>query len=246
VVIGDELGDPGVSRCAVVAEPVQGEAGAIVPPDDFWPRMREVCTRHGVLLIADEVQTGMGRTGKLWGMEHSGVAPDIMSMGKALGGAVIPIGNFIATEDVFSTMYENPYIHTTTFGGNPMATAAAIGALHATLAEDIPGQAAEKGAWLKGKLTELAGVYDDLFEEVRGVGVIIGMQFRNSDIGYAVSQGLFSRGVLIGGTLFNSLTLRMQPPAIITYEQMDKVLERLEATLADVRKLAAQGELIAN
>jgi putrescine aminotransferase len=89
-------------------------------------------------------------------------------------------------------------------------------------------------------------VYDDLFEEIRGVGVIIGMQFRNSDIGYAVSQGLFSRGVLIGGTLFNSLTLRMQPPAIITYEQMDKVLERLEATVADVRKLAAQGELIAH
>ena len=136
-------------------------------------------------------------------------------------------------------MYENPFIHTTTFGGNPMATAAAIGALHATLEEDIPGQAAEKGAYLKGKLTELAGVYDDLFEEVRGVGVIIGMQFKDSDIGYAVSQGLFSRGVLIGGTLFNSLTLRMQPPAIITYEQMDQVLERLEATLADVRKLAA-------
>ena len=188
----------------------------------------------------------MGRTRKLWGMEHSGVAPDIMTMGKHLGGAVIPIGNFIATEEVFSTMYENPYVHTTTFGGNRMATAAAIGALHATLEEDIPGQAAEKGAYLKDKLTELAGVYDDLFEEVRGVGVIIGMQFRNSDIGYAVSQGLFSRGVLIGGTLFNSLTLHMQPPAVIAYEHMDKVLERLDATLADVRVLASQGELVAH
>ena len=203
----------GFDIAAFIVEPVQGEAGAIVPPDDYFPKVREICDKWGILLIADEVQTGMGRTGKLWGMEHWGVAPDIMTMGKALGGAVIPIGNFIATEDVFSTMYENPYIHTTTFGGNPMATAAAIGALHATLEEDIPGQAAEKGAYLKGKLEELAGVYDDLFEEVRGVGVIIGMQFRNSDIGYAVSQGLFGRGVLIGGTLFNSLTLRMQPPA---------------------------------
>ena len=92
----------------------------------------------------------------------------------------------------------------------------------------------------------VAGVYDDLFKEVRGVGVIIGMQFRNSDIGYAVSQGLFSCGVLIGGTLLNSLTLRMQPPAVITYEQMDKVLERLDATLADVRVLASQGELVAH
>jgi putrescine aminotransferase len=147
---------------------------------------------------------------------------------------------------VFEAFFENPYIHSTTFGGNPMATSAAIGALHATLEEDIPGQAAKKGGYLKGKLEELAGVYPDLFEEIRGLGVIIGMQFRDADIGYAVSQGLFSRGVLIGGTLFNSLTLRMQPPAIITYEQMDTVLERLDATLADVRKLAEQGELVAH
>jgi putrescine aminotransferase len=235
----------GFDIAAFIVEPVQGEAGAIIPPDGYFPKVREICDKWGILLIADEVQTGMGRTGRLWGMEHSGVAPDIMTMGKALGGAVIPIGNFIATEEVFSTMYENPYIHTTTFGGNPMATAAAIGALHATLEEDIPGQAAEKGAYLKGKLTELAGVHDDLLEEVRGVGVIIGMQFRSSDIGYAVSQGLFGRGVLIGGTLFNSLVLRMQPPAVITYEQMDKVLERLDATLADVRVLAGKREPVA-
>jgi putrescine aminotransferase len=92
----------------------------------------------------------------------------------------------------------------------------------------------------------MATRYDDLFAEVRGMGVIFGMEFRDADIGYAVSQGLFSRGVLIGGTLFNSLTLRMQPPAVITYEEMDTVLERLAATLDDVRALAAQGELIAH
>ena len=143
-------------------------------------------------------------------------------------------------------MFENPYIHTTTFGGNPMATSAAIGALHATLEEDIPGQAAEKGAYLKGKLEELAGCYPDLFEEVRGMGVIIGMQFKDAGHRLRREPGALPRGVLIGGTLFNSLTLRMQPPAIITYEQMDKVLERLEATLADVRALAEQGELIAH
>ena len=236
----------GFDIAAFIVEPVQGEAGAIIPPDDYFPKVREICDKWGILLIADEVQTGMGRTGKLWGMEHSGVAPDIMTMGKALGGAVIPIGNFIATEDVFSTMYENPYIHTTTFGGNPMATAAAIGALHATLEEDIPGQAAEKGAYLKGKLKELAGVYDDLFEEVRGVGVHHRHAVQELRHRLRREPGALRRGVLIGGTLFNSLTLRMQPPAIITYEQMDQVLERLEATLADVRKLAAQGELVAH
>ena len=236
----------GLDIAAFIAEPVQGEAGAIIPPPDYFAKVREICDRWGILLIADEVQTGMGRTGKLWGMDHSQVAPDIMTMGKALGGAVIPIGNFIATEDVFSVMFDNPYIHTTTFGGNPMATSAAIGALHATLEEDIPGQAAEKGAYLKGKLNELALTYDDLFDEIRGIGVIIGMQFRDADIGYAVSQGLFRRGVLIGGTLFNALTLRMQPPAIITHEQMDLVLERLDATLADVRVQVRKGELVAH
>jgi putrescine aminotransferase len=236
----------GFDIAAFIAEPIQGEAGAIVPPPDYFAKVREICDKWHILFIADEVQTGMGRTGKLWGMDNWGVAPDIMTMGKALGGAVIPIGNFIATAEVFEAFFENPYIHSTTFGGNPMATSAAIGALHATLEEDIPGQAAEKGAYLKGKLTELAGQYDDLFAEVRGMGVIIGMEFRDADIGYAVSQGLFSRGVLIGGTLFNSLTLRMQPPAIITYEEMDTVLSRLGDTLAAVRELAAHGELIAH
>jgi putrescine aminotransferase len=234
----------GFDIAAFIVEPIQGEAGAIVPPDDYFPKVREVCDKWKILMIADEVQTGMGRTGKLWGLDNWGVAPDIMTMGKALGGAVIPIGNFIATPEVFEAFFENPYIHSTTFGGNPMATSAAIGALHATLEEDIPGQAARKGAYLKGKLEELAVAYPDLFEEIRGMGVIIGMQFKDSDIGYAVSQGLFSRGVLIGGTLFNSLTLRMQPPAVISQEQMDEVLERLELTLADVRKLAEHGALV--
>ncbi len=236
----------GFDIAAFIAEPIQGEAGAILPPPDYFAKVREICDKWHVLFIADEVQTGMGRTGKLWGMDNWGVAPDIMTMGKALGGAVIPIGNFIATPEVFEAFFENPYIHSTTFGGNPMATSAAIGAIHATLEEDIPGQAAEKGAYLKGKLTEMAAQYDDLFAEVRGMGVIIGMEFRDADIGYAVSQGLFSRGVLIGGTLFNSLTLRMQPPAIITYEEMDTVLARLGDTLASVRELAAHGELIAH
>jgi putrescine aminotransferase len=236
----------GFDIAAFIAEPIQGEAGAILPPPDYFAKVREICDKWHVLFIADEVQTGMGRTGKLWGMDNWGVAPDIMTMGKALGGAVIPIGNFIATPEVFEAFFENPYIHSTTFGGNPMATSAAIGAIHATLEEDIPGQAAEKGAYLKGKLMEMAAQYDDLFAEVRGMGVIIGMEFRDADIGYAVSQGLFSRGVLIGGTLFNSLTLRMQPPAIITYEEMDTVLARLGDTLASVRELAAHGELIAH
>ena len=235
----------GFDIAAFIVEPIQGEAGAIVPPDDYFPKVREICDKWKILMIADEVQTGMGRTGKLWGMDNWDVAPDIMTMGKALGGAVIPIGNFIATPEVFEAFFENPYIHSTTFGGNPMATSAAIGALHATLEEDIPGQAAEKGAYLKGKLEELAGAYPDLFEEIRGMGVIIGMQFKDSDIGYAVSQGLFSRG---RAHRRHAVQLADAAHAAAGDDHLRADGRRCwsawSATLADVRKLAEHGELV--
>ena len=183
----------GFDIAAFICEPVQGEAGAIVPPDDYLPRVREICTKWDVVFIADEVQTGMGRTGKLWGVDNWDVAPDIMTMGKAFGGAVIPCGNIVVTPKVFHAMFANPYLHTTTFGGNPLATAAAIGALHATLEEDIPGQAAEKGAYLKDHVTALAADYPDLFDEVRGLGLLIGMEFvqprdRLRDLGRSVRR----------------------------------------------------------
>ncbi len=236
----------GFDIAAFIAEPVQGEAGAIIPPDDYFLKVREICDKWGILFIADEVQTGMGRTGTLWGIEHWDVAPDIMTMGKALGGAVIPCGNIIATPDVYECMFENPYMHSTTFGGNPMATSAAIAAMHATLEEDIPAQARDKGAYLKGKVEALAADYDDLFTEIRGLGMLIGLQFKSTEIGYAVSQDLFARGVLVGGTLFNAHTFRLEPPAVITYEQMDQVVERLAQVLVGVRELNRQGELAAH
>jgi putrescine aminotransferase len=232
----------GFDIAAFIVEPVQGEAGAIVPPDDYLPKVREICDKWDVVFIADEVQTGMGRTGKLWGVDNWDVVPDIMTMGKAFGGAVIPCGNIVVTERIFSVMFENPYLHTTTFGGNPVATAAAIGALHATLEEDIPRQAAEKGAYLKGKIEALAADFPQLFDEVRGLGLLIGMEFKDPEIGYAISSGLFAEGVLVGGTLNNAKTLRLEPPAVITYEQLDAVLERLSRVLPAVRaKMPAAG-----
>jgi putrescine aminotransferase len=112
----------GIDIAAVLMEPIQGEAGAIVPPDDFWPRLREITRRYGVLLIADEVQTGFGRTGKLWGVEHWGVVPDILASAKSLGGGVMPISAFCSTEEIWQCMmYPNPFIHTTTTGGGALA-----------------------------------------------------------------------------------------------------------------------------
>ena len=235
----------GFDIAAFIAEPVQGEAGAIVPPDDYFPKVREVCDKWGVLFIADEVQTGMGRTGELWGMDHwKDAPPDIMAMGKALGGAVIPVGNFIATPAVFETMFENPYIHTTTFGGNPMATAACIAAIHASLEEDIPGQARDKGIWLRERFNELrATKHGDLLVDVRGLGLLIGLEFVSPEVGYAVSTGLFGEGVLVGGTLFNAKTFRIEPPATLTQAQMEAVVERLDRVLDVVRGQLERGEL---
>ena len=132
----------GTHVAGVVLEPVQGEAGGVVPPDDYLPRARAACTRYGALLIADEIQTGMGRTGKLWGVDHWEVVPDIMCLGKSLGGGVMPLSAFIASPTVWEVMIPNPIIHSTTFGGNPLACAAGLAAIQVTLAEDLPGQAA--------------------------------------------------------------------------------------------------------
>jgi len=235
----------GYDIAAFIVEPVQGEAGAIVPPDDYLPRVRAICDEWDVVMIADEVQTGMGRTGKLWGVDNWDVVPDIMTMGKAFGGAVVPCGNIVVKERIFHAMFANPYLHTTTFGGNPLATAAAIGALHATLEEDIPRQAAEKGTVLKAGVQKLADEYPDLYHEVRGLGLLLGMEFLDAETGYAVSAGLFDRGVLVGGTLNNAKTIRLEPPAVISYEQIEQVLERLAETLAEVRATHRTSALVA-
>ena len=219
---------------AVVMEPVQGEAGAIVPPDDFWPQLRRLCDEYDVLLIADEVQTGMGRTGKLWGVEHWDVVPDIITSAKALGGGVMPIGAFMSTPKIWSVMNSNPFIHTSTTGGNPLACAAAIAAIHVTLEERIAEQAAEKGEYFIKSLQEIAARRSDVYTHVTGKGLLIGQHFVNDDVGYAVASGLFKRGVLISGTLNNSRVIRVEPPLVITREEIDTILNRLEDTLQEL------------
>ena len=229
--IGREVGN---DIAAVVMEPVQGEAGAIVPPDDFWPRLRQLCDEYDVLLIADEVQTGMGRTGKLWGVEHWNVVPDIITSAKALGGGVMPIGAFMSTPKIWSVMNSNPFIHTSTTGGNPLACAAAIAAIHVTLEERIAEQAAEKGEYFIRQLKEIAARHSDVYTHITGKGLLIGQHFVNDDVGYAVASGLFKRGVLISGTLNNSRVVRVEPPLVITRAEIDTILNRLEDTLQEL------------
>ncbi|HWX25381.1 MAG TPA: aminotransferase class III-fold pyridoxal phosphate-dependent enzyme, partial [Vicinamibacteria bacterium] len=224
----------GMAIAGVVVEPVQGEAGAIVPPDDYFPRLRDICTRYGVLLIADEVQTGMGRTGKMFGVEHWDTQPDILCLGKALGGGVMPLSAFIATPEIWKVLEPNPFIHSSTFGGNPLACAAGIAAVNVTLEEDLPGQAAVTGAYFMGELRRIQKLFPEHLVEVRGLGLLIGMEFVDTEFGYAVAAGLFRRGVLVAGTLLNAKTLRIEPALNIPRELVDEVLEKLEETLRDL------------
>jgi putrescine aminotransferase len=224
----------GKGVAAVIMEPIQGEAGAIVPPDDFWPRIRKACDEYGALLIADEVQTGMGRTGKMFGVEHWNTVPDILCLGKALGGGVMPLSAFVSTPKIWSVLEKNPFIHTSTFGGNPLACAAGIAAIHVTLEEDLVGQAHKKGRYLLGELVALQMRYDRVLRKAQGKGLLLGLEFENTEIGYKVVANLFKRGVLVAGTLTNSRVVRIEPALNISDELIDEVLEILEETLKEV------------
>ena len=225
----------GIGVAAVMMEPIQGEAGAIVPPDDFWPRIRKATKDHGVLLIADEVQTGLGRTGTMWGVEHWGVEPDIIAVAKSLGGGVMPVSSFCSTEEIWQVMMDpNPFIHTTTTGGGALACSAAIAAINVAVRDDFPGQAREKGEYFFKTLKELEKKYSNVYDFISGKGLLIGQHFKDAEVGYKVAAGLFKRGVLVAGTLTSAHTIRIEPPIVITYEQIDEVLNRLEDTLKEV------------
>ncbi|HSS44448.1 MAG TPA: aminotransferase class III-fold pyridoxal phosphate-dependent enzyme [Thermoanaerobaculia bacterium] len=224
----------GKGVAAVIMEPVQGEAGAIVPPNDFWPRIRKACDEYGALLIADEVQTGLGRTGKLFGVEHWNTVPDIMCLGKALGGGVMPLSAFISTPKIWNVLESNPFIHTSTFGGNPLACAAGIAAVNVTLEEDLAKQADRKGKYLLGQLIAMQMNFDRIIRRASGKGLLLGLEFANKEIGYKVVAGLFGRGVLVAGTLTNSKVVRIEPALNIPDPLIGKVLDALEDTLKEI------------
>jgi putrescine aminotransferase len=228
---GDQVGTP---IAAFVVEPVQGEAGGVVPPPDYLPRVRELCTAHGTLLIADEIQTGMGRTGRLWGVDHTGIAPDIMCVGKSIGGGVMPLSAFIAPSDIWEVLVPNPIIHSTTFGGNPIACVAGIAAIEVTLEEDLPGQAAIKGEFLLRELEQLRQRYPGVLVGSHGKGLLIGMEFPTDQIGFACAAGLFKRGVLVAGTYSKARTIRIEPALGIPMDLLEEMLNRLEDTFREV------------
>lgn len=228
---------------AVILEPVQGEGGIQVPSPDYFPRVREICDRHGVLLIADEVQTGLGRTGKMFAVNHWNVAPDIMTLAKALGGGVMPIGATLATPAIWNRVFhENPFIHTTTFGGGELACAAALAALEVTIEEGLPARAWENGAYFLDGLKRVQAAHPSILKEARGLGLMLGVEFTDSDIGKLVIGTMVHRGVIAAYTLNNAKVIRFEPPLIITRPQIDQVLEVFAAGVQDAIDLL--GDLI--
>jgi putrescine aminotransferase len=227
---GDDVG-------AVLLEPIQGEGGVNVPAPGYLSGVRALCDRYGALLILDEVQTGMGRTGKMFACEHENVVPDIMCLAKALGGGVMPIGAVLANERVFSTLFANPFIHTTTFGGNPLACAAAIATIDVLLEEQLPERAAETGALMLEGMRAAAIGHEDKIVEVRGRGLLMAIEFATNEIGFKVSKYLFEHGILVAGTLINAQTVRVEPPLTIEAHQARRVIETLAGALDSLPRL---------
>jgi putrescine aminotransferase len=225
---------------AVIIEPIQGEGGVIVPPDGYLAAVRAACDRVGALMIADEVQSGLGRTGYLFAVQHEGVVPDLLVLAKALGGGIVPIGAVVGRPPAFQFWDEAPLIHSSTFGGNPLAAAVGQEALRVMVEEDLPGEARRKGAWLLDRLRILQERYPSVIREVRGRGLLIGLDMTHPGMGGAVMAGLFRRHVLAIHTLNNERVVRFLPPLVITQAQLEEGYRAIEEAVAETAALGLE------
>jgi acetylornithine/LysW-gamma-L-lysine aminotransferase len=210
---------------AILVEPIQGEGGIKVPPSDFLSELREICDAKGALLICDEVQTGLGRTGRFFASEHFNVVPDVMCLAKAVGGGV-PIGAMVAKEEVMDSLKLGD--HSSTFGGNPLTCAAASAAVDVVVEERLHERAARLGTYFMAKLKELQEKYR-LVREVRGMGLMIGMELR-FDV-YNLILGSLKQGVLVLDAGRN--VLRFLPPLVISRDQLNRVIEVLDSVIGE-------------
>ena len=209
--------------CAILVEPVQGEGGVNVPRDDYLPGLRRLADEAGVLLILDEVQTGMGRTGKLFAYEHWGVEPDILTLAKALAGGV-PMGAMLAREAVAASFV--PGTHASTFGGTPFVSAIALAVVRTMLEEDIPGHAARVGKYFLDRLNALKGA-NPAVKTVRGLGLILGMEVTVP--ARAIVAACMERGLLVLTAGDN--VVRFVPPLVVTEAEVDRAVEIVGAAL---------------
>ena len=214
---------PPESVAAVFVEPIQGEGGYLVPPDDFLPRLRELTLKHGILLVADEVQSGMGRTGHLLAVEHWGVEPDIVCLAKGIASG-LPLGAFIARAEQMSWP---PGSHGSTFGGNPVACAAGLATLD-LLEHGLIGNAAKVGALMQDGLHEIAANHQDV-TDVRGLGLMLALEFKTPEGAAKLVQAAFERGLLL--LTAGTRAVRISPPLVLNPEEAATGLEIIESAL---------------
>jgi putrescine aminotransferase len=218
---------------AVIVEPVQGEGGVNVPPAGYLSGVRALCDRSGAVMIADEVQTGLGRCGALFACDIEGVVPDVMTLAKGLSGGVMPIGAYVARPGVWNAAYARaPLLHTSTFGGNPLACAAALAALDVLVDDDLAANARLRGAELLAGARALAAKYPDAIAAVRGAGLLVGVELRSEGYGGTIIPELLKRGVTAAWTLNAQCVIRLEPPLIVDADHIATALRALDEALA--------------
>lgn len=215
---------------AVIIEPIQGEGGILVPEQSFLSALRARCDCVGALLIFDEAQTGFGRTGRLFAMEHWDIVPDIVTLAKGMGGGM-PLGAIVGNRSLMSTFSVNPPLsHVTTFGGHPVSCAAGLASLNLIMEEDLSQKAAEKGAFIRERLGDLIGKNNDVCE-VRGKGMMIGLVLSNAEAAARLVNRGLEKGLLLGWTLHTDCVIRVMPPLNISEAEMLEGLMAIEAAL---------------
>jgi len=214
------------NTCAIIVEPIQGEGGVIVPPQGYLTRIRELCTKHNVLMVADEVQTGLGRTGKLFACNWENVKPDAMILGKALAGGMYPVSVFLATEAVMGVF--KPGDHGSTFGGNPLGAAIGRAALKVLVEEKLADRANELGEWFMGELRKIGSPH---IKEVRGKGLLIGVEMKKeSGAARPYCEALAERGILCKET--HDQVVRFAPPLVVDKNDLEWALKHIGEVLS--------------
>lgn len=218
------------NTCAFLVEPIQGEAGIIVPPKGYLKEVRRICTENNVLLIVDEVQSGMGRTGKNFAFQHEGIQPDGLILGKALGGGLLPVSLFLGRREMISLM--TPGSHGSTFGGNPLACAVAQEAMDLLVEEKLADHSAKMGAYMLERLNK---INSPLIKEVRGMGLWAGVEFYKDHLtARSVCEKMSEKGVLTKDT--HATVIRIAPPLNVTQEELDFGLDVFEEVLKEMEK----------
>ncbi|MER5548930.1 aspartate aminotransferase family protein [Streptomyces sp. NPDC002589] len=213
----------------VIVEPVQGEGGVIIPPPGYLKRIEELVRTHDGFLVLDEVQSGFGRLGTWWGADTEGVVPDVLLTGKALGGGVVPVSAAVATRKAFRPFDKDPYVHTATFSGQPLLMAAVQGAIRAMQEEELVGRAAELGAALLPRIAEIARTnIPDLLVDVRGRGLLIGVELTEAGLAGELLIELFNHGVVANHSMNGSSVVRFTPPAVLTDRDVDVLLDSFD------------------